>query len=68
MSLKSFHIVFIALSIFLAIGFGIWEVLEYARSGESGHLLVGIASIIVAVALTAYGIRFLRKLKHMSYL
>lgn len=68
MSLKAFHIVFIALSILLAIGFGVWEVLEYLESGSVAQLITALLSFVVAIALIVYGVRFLRKLKHIGYL
>lgn len=68
MSLKAFHIFFIAVSILLAIGFGIWEMRAYADSRSIGQLIAGLLSFIVAVGLTIYGVRFLRKLKHIGYL
>lgn len=68
MSLKSFHLVFIALSILLAIGFGVWEVREYVDSGGDGRLVAALLSFSVAVGLIVYGVRFVRKLKHIGYL
>lgn len=68
MSLKAFHIVFIALSILLALGFGLWEIIAYAESGRITQLLIGIASIAAAAGLAVYGIRFMKKLKHVGYL
>lgn len=68
MSLKAFHIFFIAVSILLAVGFGVWEVVEYADSGAAGRLIAALLSFLVAVALIVYGVRFLRKLKHIGYL
>ncbi|MEK9136997.1 MAG: hypothetical protein AAB393_07735 [Bacteroidota bacterium] len=68
MSLKAFHIFFIALSTLMAFGFGGWLLNGYAESGSVGELLGGIASILVGVGLIVYGIRFLRKLKGVSYL
>ena len=68
MSLKAFHIVFIALSILLALGFGVWEILAYAESGQIGQLMIGIASLVAAAGLAVYGVRFMKKLKHVGYL
>lgn len=68
MSLKTFHIFFIALSILLAIGFGVWEVREYADGGASGRLIAASLSFLVAAGLIVYGVRFVRKLKHIGYL
>jgi hypothetical protein len=68
MSLKAFHIFFIGVSILLALGFGLWEIRAYADSGTAGRLIAGLLSFGVAVGLTMYGIRFLKKLKHIGYL
>ena len=69
MSLKSFHIVFISASILLALGIGGWELNNYSSPGGTrGDLLSGAASLMAAVALAVYGVYFLKKLKHISYL
>ena len=66
MSLKAFHIVFIALCVVLAFGFGAWELKGYLVSGYVEGLIVGVLSLAVGVALILYGIRFLKKLKHVG--
>jgi len=66
MSLKAFHIVFIALSVVLAFGFGAWELKGYLDSGNAEGLIVGVLSLAVGVLLILYGIRFLKKLKHVK--
>lgn len=69
MSLKAFHIAFIAGSTLLAFGFSIWAVLVYVQQG--GHwtmLLAAAVSVVFGFGLIAYGIRFLRKLKHVRFL
>lgn len=68
MSLKAFHIVFIALSALLAVGFGVWEVVQFVETGNAWALVGGLASFGVSAALVVYGIRFLKKLKHIGYL
>jgi hypothetical protein len=68
MSLKAFHIFFIAVSILLAFGFGLWEIRAYTDSGTVGRLIAGLLSFGVAVGLIIYGIHFLKKLKHVGYL
>ncbi len=57
MSLKGFHIVFITLSILLAIGCAAWSFANQTA------LAFGIASVVAAVALIFYGIWFIRKSK-----
>jgi hypothetical protein len=57
MSLKAFHIFFIALSILLSIGCAVWA---FATGVETAF---GVASVVVAVALIIYGRYFLKKSK-----
>jgi len=68
MSLKTFHIVFIALSVIMAFGFGAWLINGYFSSHDMIQLFGGALSIIAGGALIVYGIRFLRKLRHVSFL
>jgi hypothetical protein len=68
MSLKAFHIFFILLSTLLAFGFGFWAVDDFSHSGSGFHLTLGLGSFIAGFALAWYGVWFLRKLKHVSYL
>ncbi|HEX4122450.1 MAG TPA: hypothetical protein VH619_17685 [Verrucomicrobiae bacterium] len=68
MSLKAFHIVFIALSILMAFGCGAWLLHEYVGTRDLAELIVGVASILGGAGLVWYGRSVLRKLKHISYL
>ncbi|MEO5803801.1 MAG: hypothetical protein ABIR24_09740 [Verrucomicrobiota bacterium] len=68
MSLKAFHIIFIAASTLLAFGFGAWELRNYFATGENQSLWFGILSLLAGVALLWYGKVVLKKLKHISYL
>ncbi len=68
MSLKAFHIFFIAMSIAIAVGFGVWATRDFAQSGNWVHLTLGVGSFAASVLLGFYGVWFLRKLKHVSYL
>ncbi len=68
MSLKAFHIFFIIVSTLLALGFGVWAVDDFGRSGSWVNLSLGIGSFIASGALVWYGVWFLRKLKHVSFL
>ena len=68
MSLKAFHIFFIAMSIAIAVGFGVWATRDFAQSGNWVHLTLGVGSFVSSIALAVYGVWFLRKLKHVSYL
>ena len=68
MSLKAFHIVFIAVSTLLCVGFGVWAIAEYRSYGGSGTLVAGVVSLSASLALVWYGRWFLRQLKGVSYL
>lgn len=62
MSLKAFHVVFIAASIVLAVGFGLWAF----SIGGGPNLLVALTSFVSAVALAAYEVGFLRKCRELG--
>ena len=69
MSLKAFHLVFIAASILLALGFAGWSLMNYfSAQGSRLDLVLAIASAVAAVALVFYERYFLKKLKNVSYL
>ncbi len=68
MSLKAFHIVFVAASTLLAFGVGGWELKAYFDTEEKQALILGIGSLVAGVALIWYGKVVLKKLKHISYL
>ena len=63
MSLKSFHVFFIAVSIVLAIGFGIWASREYVAQGGVLNLFwIGVATG-GAIGLAFYERTVLKKFK-----
>ena len=68
MSLKAFHVVFVAASILLAFGFGIWSLVSYRDESRTLDLVFGIGSLLAGVALIIYGGFVLKKLKNISYL
>jgi hypothetical protein len=68
MSLKAFHIFFIVVSTWLGVGFGVWAIHDFTQSGSRLFLFLGVASFLGSIFLVWYGIRFLRKLKDVSFL
>ena len=68
MSLKAFHVVFVAASILLALGFGAWSLSNYFHGGQLLDLVFGAGSLLAGVALIVYGVFVLKKLKNISYL
>ncbi len=68
MSLKTFHIVFIVFSVLLAFGVAVWAFQSYAGNGNTMMIVAGIASAVIGIGLIIYGVKFLKKLKHVSYI
>ena len=68
MSLKAFHIAFITLSSLMCFGCGAWGLSQYVHTHSAGHLIFAIAGLLSGIGLIIYGIRFLRKLKGISFL
>ena len=69
MSLKAFHIFFIGLSALASFGFGAWLIDGYSSPTASvEYLFWGVLSLIAGGGLVLYGIRFLKTMKHVSFL
>ncbi len=66
MSLKAFHIVFIAASIVLALGVGYWSLQQYAQQHEAGWLWMGLGFMAAGLGLVFYGKAMLRKLRRID--
>lgn len=66
MSLKAFHLVFIAASILLAIGLGVWAVDAYLSRGEAGSLVLGGVACLLGAGLILYGRRVRVKFKRLG--
>ena len=66
MSLRAFHLLFIALSVVLAAFFGAWSIGQYRSGNEAAYVLVGIASLASGVGLAIYGAAFQRKTRGLS--
>ena len=64
MSLKHFHIVFIALAVLSSLGFGAWALMSAAGAGSDSIRITGWLSLILAAGLAVYGVWFFRKAKH----
>ena len=65
MSLRAFHLLFIALSVVMAAYFGTWLVGEYRAVHQLGYALGGVLSLLSAVGLALYGAAFQRKTRWM---
>ena len=62
MSLKSFHIFFIAVSVLSSVGLAVWAGLEYSGGGGAGMLVLGVISLVLGAVLVVYGRAFKKKI------
>jgi hypothetical protein len=66
MSLRIFHIVFVAVCVVLCTFVAAWGIRNYMATRESASLIIGIASLISGFGLVFYGVRVYGKLKDLS--
>jgi hypothetical protein len=66
MSLRAFHLLFIAVSIVLAAFVAAWSVGEYRTGHDAGYIAAAAGSIVSAVGLAWYGAAFQRKTKRLT--
>lgn len=62
LSLRSFHLFFIAVSVLLAVWVGVWGVQSYLATKSAADLALGAFFLVLAVVLLVYGRRVRRKL------
>ena len=69
MSLKALHVFLITVATLTSLGFSAWCFQQHSGpAGFTGDLAIAIASALGGCALVVYGVYFLKKLKHVSYL
>ncbi len=68
MSLKTFHIFFILLSIALAFGFGFWGIRDYSVTGNVLNRGMGLGALAGGIILTAYLAWFFSKMRKIESL
>jgi hypothetical protein len=61
MSLKTFHLIFIAAAIATSGYFAWWSYNEYKESSASNSLITAIISFIIAIGLVVYGLKTKKK-------
>ena len=66
MSLKAFHIFFIAISILLGMFVGGWGVRQYLMNDSVGSLALGALFFASAFVLLAYGLKFIAKIEELG--
>jgi len=65
MSLRAFHLLFIALSVILAAFFAAWAVEQYLTVHETSYVVVSVVSLACGIALAVYGTAFQRKTRNL---
>lgn len=69
MSLKSFHVLFIAAAFLLSVFLGGWCLFQFFTHGRQlMDIAMGVLSLVGAVGCIVYGRYFLKKLKNVEYL
>jgi hypothetical protein len=63
MSLKHFHVVFIVFAVLISFGFGAWALL--ANDQTTSIRSLGMFSLVIGAALSAYGVWFFQKAKRV---
>ncbi len=66
MSLKAFHIFFIAVSMLLGMFVGGWGVRQYMINDSFGSLVLGLFFFASAFVLLAYGLKFIRMVEDLE--
>ena len=66
-SLKAIHVLFIACSILLTLGFGDWCLQSYFREKQTMYLLFALLSVAALGGLVAYIFWFAKKLKSGAF-
>ncbi len=62
LSLRSFHLFFIAVSVLLAVWVGVWGVQSYLATKSAGDLALGVFFFVLGLVLLLYGRRVRKKL------
>ena len=65
MSLRAFHLLFIALSVVLAAFFAAWAAWQYRVQHQAGYAVTAAAALASCGGLAAYGAAFRRKTREL---
>ena len=65
MSLRTFHLLFIAVSVILTAFFAAWAAGQYRADHQSGYVVAAAVSLAAGAGLAAYGAAFQRKMRRV---
>ncbi|HEV7504518.1 MAG TPA: hypothetical protein VGS07_06385 [Thermoanaerobaculia bacterium] len=66
LSLRSFHLFFIAASVVLAAWVGVWGIQSWQANRSGSDLAVGLLFFALGVVLLVYGLRVRKKLRAIA--
>ncbi len=66
MSLKAFHIFFVAVSVLMCLGVGAWGVNEYLAAASPTGLGLAVACFLLGSGLIVYGFKIYKKLAELG--
>ena len=66
LSLRSFHLFFIAASVLLAAWVGVWGIQSWQANRSGSDLTVGLLFFALGIVLLVYGLRVRRKLREIA--
>jgi Mn2+/Fe2+ NRAMP family transporter len=66
MSLKSFHLVFVSVSIILCLFLAIWA-FAFSPEKSTGTTILGVVGVLGALVMPVYGVYFYRKLERIHF-
>jgi len=66
LSLRSFHLFFIAASVVLAAWVGVWGIQNWQANRSGSDLAVGLLFFALGIVLLVYGLRVRKKLRAIA--
>ena len=66
MSLRTFHLVFIALSVILTAFVAAWAAGQYRVDHQSGYVVAAVVSLAAGAGLAVYAAAFRRKMRRVQ--
>ena len=66
LSLRSFHLFFIAASVLLAAWVGVWGIQSWQATRSGSDLTVGLLFFALGIVLLVYGLRARKKLRALA--
>jgi len=66
MSLKTFHLVFVVLSVLMCGWVTAWGVHEYRHHGDGGAMGLAVVCAVLGLGLVLYGVKVLAKFREIE--